>query len=198
MHHNICNSCLLSVCFEMDIHLNKQKSNPRTGSEILRLPCRTQGSKERAGGGRGDKALVCWGGCYCCWVPKEVQVSLEVRHALMQTHTQFLCSVCLCLWGEKTVTPTREEFAPVSQSQKMYLSLLVVSDRALFPAQLSLLWELSELQRDSRETCFLKHIITSETWAEEGSMGLTTWFRDFCRNWRHDIKRKNSWKVHLK
>lgn len=49
MHHNIYNPCLLSMCLEMDIHLNKQ--SPTQGLTLKHRHCQTdqRTTGERAG-----------------------------------------------------------------------------------------------------------------------------------------------------
>ena len=49
MHHNICKSCLLSVCLEMDIHLNKR--SPTRGLMLTYRHCQAdhKAARERAG-----------------------------------------------------------------------------------------------------------------------------------------------------
>lgn len=79
------------------------------------------------------------------------------------------------------MTWTGEECAPMSHSLKLFLPHLIVAAGVLVSAWLSLQWKLGELQMGNRAIWFLNQVITFDTWAEEGSMGLTIWFQDFLQ-----------------
>lgn len=67
----------------------------------------------------------------------------------------------------------------MSHSLKLFLPLLIVPSGVLFSVWLNLQGKLDELQSDNKATCFLKQVRTPETSAEEGKIGLTTWFQGF-------------------
>lgn len=74
----------------------------------------------------------------------------------------------------------------MSHSPKLFLPLLIVPAGVLFPTWLNLIW----LQSGNRATQFLNQVITLETWAGEGSTGLTTWFQDFLQKLKARDKEK--------